>query len=155
MRTQIAFASGPLDTIMVAPMVLAPSTFGGWCENPCSPFCPSRDGGRGAHCTAFPRQTVSFTGADAVIFPNYGGRFGYTPDTCSLIARTSLADYHGMRPCLPVPAGGMTRERVPDMLEFYGADVMLLIGGALLEARERLTENTAAFVNEVGRFRYA
>ena len=32
------------------------------------------------------------------------------------------------------------------MLDFYGAEVMLLIGGALLEARERLTEETAAFV---------
>ena len=29
------------------------------------------------------------------------------------------------------------------MLDFYGSDVMLLIGGGLLEARERLTEETA------------
>ncbi len=35
------------------------------------------------------------------------------------------------------------------MLEFYGADVMLLIGGSLLEARENLAEATAAFVAEV------
>ena len=35
------------------------------------------------------------------------------------------------------------------MLEFYGTDIMLLIGGGLLEARERLTEATAAFVAEV------
>jgi len=40
------------------------------------------------------------------------------------------------------------------MLDFYGADVMLLIGGALLEARERLIEETAAFVVEVKRHRY-
>ena len=25
-------------------------------------------------------------GADAVIFPNYGGRFGYSPDTCRRLA---------------------------------------------------------------------
>jgi hypothetical protein len=31
---------------------------------------------------------------------------------------------------------------------------MLLIGGALLEARERLTDETAAFVAEVKRHRY-
>ena len=43
----------------------------------------------------------------------------------------------------------MSRERVPEMLEFYGADIMLLIGGGLLEARERLTEATAAFVTAV------
>ncbi len=40
------------------------------------------------------------------------------------------------------------------MLEFYGANVMLLIGGSLLEAREQLTAATAAFVAEVQRYRY-
>ena len=50
---------------------------------------------------------------------------------------------------VPVPAGGMTVDRVPEMLEFYGTDVMLLIGGGLLAARERLTEETAAFVRKV------
>ena len=27
-------------------------------------------------------------GADAVVFPNHGGRFGYSPDTCRQIAET-------------------------------------------------------------------
>ena len=58
-----------------------------------------------------------------------------------------LAD--GLRSCLPVPAGGMTTDRVREMLAFYGRDVMLLIGGALLETRDRLMAATAAFVAEV------
>jgi hypothetical protein len=33
-------------------------------------------------------------------------------------------------------------------------DVMLLIGGSLLEARERLTGATAAFTNVVAEYRY-
>jgi ribulose-bisphosphate carboxylase large chain len=88
-------------------------------------------------------------GADAVVFPNYGGRFGYSPDTCRALARAALDNRDGLRPSVPVPAGGMTTDRVPEMLDFYGADVMLLIGGALLEAREQLTEATAAFVAKV------
>ena len=40
------------------------------------------------------------------------------------------------------------------MLDFYGSEVMLLIGGALLEARERLTQETAAFVETVKGYRY-
>jgi ribulose-bisphosphate carboxylase large chain len=40
------------------------------------------------------------------------------------------------------------------MLDFYGSEVMLLIGGALLDARERLTEETAAFVAKVKGHRY-
>ncbi len=92
-------------------------------------------------------------GADAVIFPNHGGRFGYSPDTCRRLARAALEDRDGLRPCVPVPAGGMTPGRVSEMLDFYGANVMLLIGGGLLEARARLVEETAAFVAEVESYR--
>jgi hypothetical protein len=35
------------------------------------------------------------------------------------------------------------------MLDFYGVDSMLLIGGALLEAGPRLVEATSGFVTEV------
>jgi len=93
-------------------------------------------------------------GADAVIFPNHGGRFGYTPETCRAIAAAALGDWAGLRPSTPTPAGGMSLERVPEMLDFYGADTMLLIGGALLGARERLVEATGAFVAAVERHAY-
>jgi ribulose-bisphosphate carboxylase large chain len=43
----------------------------------------------------------------------------------------------------------MTPERVPEMLAFYGTDVMLLVGGALLSARERLAEEAARFSDSV------
>ena len=90
-------------------------------------------------------------GADAVIFPNYGGRFGYSPETCRKLARAALADWAGMLPSVPTPAGGMSLDRVAELLDFYGKDTMLLIGGALLSARERLLEAAAAFVAEVER----
>jgi ribulose-bisphosphate carboxylase large chain len=48
-----------------------------------------------------------------------------------------------------VPAGGLTADRVAELVQFYGHDVMLLIGGSLLAARERLSEEAARFVNEV------
>jgi ribulose-bisphosphate carboxylase large chain len=93
-------------------------------------------------------------GADALVFPNHGGRFGYSPGLCRQLASTALAEWHSLNPSVPVPAGGMSRERVAEMLDFYGSQVMLLVGGALLEARERLTQETAAFVAEVKAYRY-
>jgi ribulose-bisphosphate carboxylase large chain len=87
-------------------------------------------------------------GADATIFPNHGGRFAYSPETCKGIAncaRTAMS----IRPALPVPAGGMTVARVPEMLAFYGRDTMFLIGGALLSAGERLFEASREFVAAV------
>ena len=94
-------------------------------------------------------------GADAIVFPNHGGRFGYSPDTCREIARTALSPWHACEAAIPVPAGGMTTDRVGEMLDFYGADVMLLIGGALLDARQRLTQETVAFVEKVKGYPYA
>jgi ribulose-bisphosphate carboxylase large chain len=91
-------------------------------------------------------------GADATVFPNHGGRFGYPPATCRALAEAAGGSWHGLRSCAPVPAGGMTLERVPEMLEFYGRDVMLLIGGGLLASGERLTAETARFVESVRRW---
>jgi ribulose-bisphosphate carboxylase large chain len=48
----------------------------------------------------------------------------------------------------------MTVERAPEILSFYGRDVMLLIGGGLLAARERLTDETQHFVEAVARHHY-
>ena len=37
----------------------------------------------------------------------------------------------------------MTLERSAEILDFYGPDTMLLIGGNLLQARERIAEQAA------------
>ena len=88
-------------------------------------------------------------GADATVFPNHGGRFSYSPATCSALAEAALGPWHGLRACAPVPAGGMSVERVDEMLAFYGRDVILLIGGALLAAGDALAERAREFVTRV------
>jgi ribulose-bisphosphate carboxylase large chain len=88
-------------------------------------------------------------GADAAIFPNHGGRFTYAADVCRTIAQNCRAPWHGLHPALPVPAGGMSVERVPEIKREYGVDTMLLIGGSLLIAGERLGERSRAFVDSV------
>ncbi len=90
-------------------------------------------------------------GADATVFPHAGGRFASTAEGCRGLAVAARGDCDGMRPCLPVPAGGIAIDRVPDLLSFYGEDVMLLIGGSLLAAGERLAEQAASFTAEVAR----
>jgi ribulose-bisphosphate carboxylase large chain len=83
-------------------------------------------------------------GCGAVIFPTYGGRFGYSRATCR-----ELVD--NARPALAVPAGGITLDRIGELLDFYSPDTMLLIGGSLLLARDRITEESAAFAQAVAR----
>jgi ribulose-bisphosphate carboxylase large chain len=157
MRGQIAAAHNVgIDTVMVAPMIAGLSNFHRLVqEHPGIAFLahPSLAGSRIAPPLLF-GKIFRMLGADAVVFPNHGGRFGYSPETCRALARAALADWHGLRASVPVPAGGMSTARVREMLDFYGADIMLLIGGGLLSARERLTEATAAFVEAVKAYPY-
>lgn len=84
-------------------------------------------------------------GADATIFPNYGGRFSFSRETCLAIADAAAAPLGKLRPTIPVPAGGMVLARVPELLDAYGIDVMLLIGGDLYRAGPDLAHNARAF----------
>ncbi len=158
MRRQIAVArTVGIDTVMVAPMIVGLSNFHRLVrEHPDLAFLahPSMAGAARIAPPLLLGKLFRMLGADAVVFPNHGGRFGYSPDTCRALARSALAERDGLRPSVPVPAGGMTIDRVGEMLDFYGAEVMLLIGGALLEARDRLLEATAAFVAAVRGHRY-
>jgi len=90
-------------------------------------------------------------GADATIFPNHGGRFTYSRDVCTAIADRAREPWASVKPALPVPAGGMTLERVDEMVRDYGQDVMLLIGGGLLAAGDHLLERSREFVRKVAR----
>jgi ribulose-bisphosphate carboxylase large chain len=88
-------------------------------------------------------------GADAVIFPNFGGRFSYSRRTCESLVDAARAGLGAHPPTMPVPAGGMSIERVPEMIAAYGLDTMLLIGGGLLSAGDALHERSREFVAAV------
>jgi ribulose-bisphosphate carboxylase large chain len=90
-------------------------------------------------------------GADATIFPNFGGRFSYSRETCLAIARAAREPLGAHRAILPVPAGGMSVARVEEMLAEYGRDTMLLIGGNLLEAGDAMAQRAREFVERVER----
>jgi ribulose-bisphosphate carboxylase large chain len=77
-------------------------------------------------------------GADAVIFPSFGGRFSYSREACTGIARALRAPPAPAAPALPVPAGGMRVESLPAVLDCYGADAALLIGGSLLDSPDEV-----------------
>jgi ribulose-bisphosphate carboxylase large chain len=158
LRRQIALAREVgITGVLIAPLLVGLPAFQALArENPDMAFMAHPAMASGARIAPPLLIGILFRllGGDALIFPNHGGRFGYSPTTCRAIAASAGADLHGLRPALPVPAGGMTVERVLEMLDFYGADVLLLIGGALLAAGDRLTEATAAFTAAVRNHTY-
>lgn len=70
-------------------------------------------------------------GADASIYPNTGGRFGFTVETCETINHHLRRELGGLRPAFPTPGGGMDVKRAPEWIRRYGPDTIVLIGGSL------------------------
>jgi len=198
-QVTVARAAG-LDTLLVTPLVIGLPAFVTLVqENPDLAFLahPALAGACRIAPPLLLGKLFRLLGADGVIFPNHGGRFGYSPATCRALAETARAPWPlgepaatqpppqpspasggggkeeeatvaaaslprlrertgeglapgpqpplAIAPALPVPAGGMTLARVPELQEFYGPLTMLLIGGDLLAAGEALTERAAAF----------
>jgi ribulose-bisphosphate carboxylase large chain len=158
MRDQVVIARNEgVDTLLIAPMITGVSAFQALvAENRDMAFVthPALAGASRIAPPVHFGKLFRLLGADGVVYPNYGGRFAYSPATCRQIATTSIQDWGGMKPAVPIPAGGMTAERVPEMLAFYGRDVMLLIGGGLLAAGKDLTNATAGFVSAVEKYQY-
>lgn len=144
-----------VQAVMVEPMILGVSNFHRLTrEFPAMAFFahPAMAGSSRVAPPLLLGKLFRLFGADVAIYPNYGGRFSTSPETSRAVADAARCDWHGLKRCLPCPAGGMTLDRVPEILDFYGPDTMLLIGGSLLSARDRLTEATAEFVERVARY---
>jgi len=90
-------------------------------------------------------QINRLAGADATIFPNYGGRFSFTLEQCRDLVDGTGCAMGPIKPIFPVPAGGMSLDRVPELCRFYGKDSILLIGGDLHRHGPNLVENCRKF----------
>ena len=150
-QMEIVRAEG-ISVVMVAPAIAGFSTVQGLSRaHPDIAFLghPTMTGGGRISPVAMARL-FRLIGADAFIFTNYGGRFGISRETCGAMASAARDPWGGKLISAPTPAGGMTPERVPELLNFYGPDTMLLVGGALLKAAPgRLAEETASFARAV------
>ncbi|MBK1700095.1 RuBisCO large subunit C-terminal-like domain-containing protein [Thiococcus pfennigii] len=109
------------DDALALPILSHPAFQGAYCVNP--------DAGL-SHGVLF-GQLNRLAGADAAIFPHWGGRFAFTQAECRDLVDGATCAMGAIRPILPVPAGGLRLERVEELGDFYGRDCILLIGGDL------------------------
>lgn len=75
---------------------------------------------------------MRLAGADITVFPNAGGRFGFTREECRGIARRSHAPLGSLAASWPAPGGGMSLDNTSSMTEDFGHDSIWLVGGRLL-----------------------
>jgi ribulose-bisphosphate carboxylase large chain len=153
MQQQIDFARAlGVRAFLIAPMICGVATFNALARaNRDVAFMahPALAGAARIAPGALLGKLFRLFGADATIFPNHGGRFAFSRAACDSIAKAARSPWHGLHPAFPVPAGGMSVERVPELLGEYGRDTVLLIGGSLLVARDQLFERACAFVRAV------
>jgi len=90
-------------------------------------------------------QLARLAGADATIFPNFGGRFSFSREECKEIAKGTTEHMGHIKTIFPAPGGGMSLDRVRDMLETYGQDLIFLIGGGLFKHSPDLIESCRQF----------
>jgi ribulose-bisphosphate carboxylase large chain len=90
-------------------------------------------------------QLPRLAGADATIFVNHGGRFAFTRDDCRGIVEATQQPMGQLKPIFPIPAGGMTLDRLPEMAEFYGSEAVFLIAGGLYSHGPDLVESSRQF----------
>lgn len=76
-------------------------------------------------------KIMRLAGADISIFPNYGGRFSFSKEECREIADEAKVALGNLKPIWTAPGGGMTLDRLEELIQFFGKDTMLLVGGAL------------------------
>jgi len=111
------------------------------------------------HCVVHPDHGFShyvfygqmhrLAGADASIYIHQGGRFQVRAEDC-VAARDGCRDEMGpLRPIMPLPGGGMTRERIADLKAMYGHEVIFLVGGGLHRMGPDLAENVRQLIQSV------
>jgi len=138
-----------VGAVLACPMLIGAGAFAGLVrERAGVPVMahPAFAGGRISPALLLGRLWRLF-GADATIFPNWGGRFAFGRDECLAIADAAREPLGRHLPALPVPAGGMRVERCGEMLDAFGPATMLLIGGDLLAAGPAMPARAAAFAS--------
>ncbi|MBF0564484.1 MAG: cupin domain-containing protein [Nitrospirae bacterium] len=88
-------------------------------------------------------------GADAVIYPNVGGRFNFPVDDCQRLNDRLRSPMGHLKPVFPVPAGGMKLDNIDSMASLYGEDTVYLVGGAILSHSPDLTANARTFLERI------
>jgi len=101
--------------------------------------------GNGISHGVFYGQLMRLAGADITIFPNFSGRFSFSKEECIDIADNCSKPIKGIKSILPAPGGGMTTERLPELIDVYNKDLMLLIGGGLHRYSDDIKRNSEHF----------
>lgn len=130
-----------LDDAVALPILSHPALLGS--------FAIQADSGMAPACVF--GQLPRLAGADASLYPIYHAGFPITRDDCRAIAKTCGEPWGQLKPIFPTAAGRMGFERVLEMCEFYGQDLLFIVGSSIQQHRAGLVKACRLFMDEVAR----
>ncbi len=97
-------------------------------------------------------QITRLAGADAIIYPNFGGRFAFSREECEAIVMGTGVEMGHIKSIFPSPGGGISLDRIEELLKVYGKDVIFLVGGGLFKQGNDLIESCRYFNQMINKF---
>ena len=94
-------------------------------------------------------QLPRLAGADVSIYPSSDGHYSLSTENCRHIASETAAPWGHLRPIFPTAAGRISGDRIKEVVELYGKDLVIIVGGGLLATDQELTATCHAFMRQV------
>lgn len=96
-------------------------------------------------------QLPRLAGADASLFPIYDVGYAMSREDCLAVARATDEPMGNLKPIFPTAAGRMGFERAREMCEFYGPEVLFILGSSIQRHEAGLVKACQAFMDLVAR----
>jgi len=129
------------DDAIALPILSHPALLGSFVVSPDSGMAPAVVFG----------QVPRLAGADASLYPIYDAGFPMSQDDCRTIAAACGEPLGQIKPIFPTAAGRMGVERVREMGEFYGPDLLFILGSRIQQHGSGLVQACRQFMDEVAR----
>jgi len=92
---------------------------------------------------------MRMAGADLVIYPNFIGRFPFTREICQSINAALAEPLYHLEASFPVPAGGISLSKIPQLREAFGNEIVFLVGSSLFSRSDDIVDNARYFLSMV------
>lgn len=94
-------------------------------------------------------QLPRLAGADVSIYPSYHGEYSLSKEDCRQIALETALPWAQVRPIFPTAAGGIHHNRINEMVELYGNEVVIIVGGGLFSSGQDITSTCQTLMRQV------
>ena len=129
------------DDALALPILTHPTFLGSYMVDPTSGIAPAVLFG----------QLPRLAGADATIYPTYGGSFPMSQEDCRQIASETSVPWGHLKTIFPTAAGRVNVEHLREICELYEGQVMIMVGGGFLKPGGDVRTAGRSFIDGVTR----